>query len=57
MAMMPNLMDIETNMKKILLAVTLVLVYNNSMACTTTTIVSGGKYVVCTVCPNSTVCI
>ena len=44
-------------MKKILLAVTLVLVYNNSMACVTTTIVSGGKYVVCTVCPNSTVCV
>jgi hypothetical protein len=32
-------------------------VYNNSVACVTTTVVSGGKYVVCTVCPTSTVCV
>ena len=43
-------------MKHLLLAVTLIMVYNISMACTTTTIVSGGKYVVCTICPTSTVC-
>jgi hypothetical protein len=44
-------------MKKIALAVTLVLVYNISMACTTTTIASGNKIVTCTVCPTSTVCV
>jgi hypothetical protein len=43
-------------MKKILLAVTLILVYNNSMACTTTTVVSGDKTVVCTNCGSIVVC-
>jgi len=43
-------------MKKILLAVTLIMVYNISMACTTTTIVNGTKIVTCTICPTSTVC-
>jgi hypothetical protein len=43
-------------MKKIILAVTLVLVYNSSMACTTTTVVSGDKTVVCTNCGSIVVC-
>ena len=43
-------------MKKILIAVTMILCYNSSMACTTTTIASGTKIVTCTICPNSTVC-
>lgn len=43
-------------MKKILIAVTLFVWYNISMACTTTTIVNGGKIVTCTICPTSTVC-
>jgi hypothetical protein len=43
-------------MKKILLAVSLFMVYNISMACTTTIVSSGGKYVTCTVCPNVVIC-
>lgn len=44
-------------MKKILLAVTAMLVYNSSMACTTTTVMSpNGNVVVCTVCPQLVVC-
>ena len=43
-------------MKKIALAVTLVLVYNISMACTTYTTIVQGKMMVCTVCPTTTIC-
>ena len=43
-------------MKKILLAVTMMFVYNISMACTTTIVSSGGKYITCTICPNVTIC-
>jgi hypothetical protein len=43
-------------MKKILLAATLILVYNSSMACTTTTIVDGSRTVVCTNCGSIVVC-
>jgi len=43
-------------MKKILLAVSLFMVYNISMACTTTIVSSGGRYVTCTVCPNVVIC-
>jgi hypothetical protein len=44
-------------MKKILLAVTMMFVYNISMACTTTTVMSpNGNIVVCTVCPQLVVC-
>ncbi len=43
-------------MKKILLALSLIVVYNNSFACTTTIVSSGGKYITCTVCPNVTIC-
>jgi len=43
-------------MKKILLAVTLVMVYNISMACTTTTVMVNGKVTTCTVCPNTIIC-
>ncbi len=44
-------------MKKILLAVTAMLVYNSSMACTTTTVMSpDGTIVVCTICPQLVVC-
>jgi hypothetical protein len=44
-------------MKKILLAVTAMLVYNSSMACTTTTVMSpDGRITVCTVCPQVVVC-
>jgi hypothetical protein len=44
-------------MKKILLAVTAMLVYNNSMACTTTTVVTpDGRVTSCTVCATVVVC-
>jgi hypothetical protein len=43
-------------MKKILLAGILILVYNNSIACTTTTVVTGDKTVVCTNCGTIVVC-
>lgn len=43
-------------MKKILLALSLFVVYNSSFACTTTIVSSGGKYITCTVCPNVTIC-
>jgi hypothetical protein len=43
-------------MKKILLAVSLFMVYNNSMACTTTIVSSDGKYVTCTVCTTVVIC-
>jgi hypothetical protein len=43
-------------MKKIILAVTLVMVYNISMACTTTTVMVNGKVTTCTVCPNTIIC-
>jgi hypothetical protein len=43
-------------MKKILLAVALVMVYNISMACTTTTVMVNGKVTTCTVCPNTIIC-
>lgn len=45
-------------MKKILLAATLILVYNNSMAsCQSTVIVSpDGKVTSCMVCPNVVTC-
>lgn len=43
-------------MKHLILAVMLIMVYNISMACTTTIVSSGGKYVTCTVCPNVVIC-
>ena len=43
-------------MKKILLAVTLMMVYNISMACTTITTINGGVLTVCTICPNVVIC-
>ena len=44
-------------MKKILLAVSLFMVYNNSMACTTTVVVTpDGRVTSCTVCATVVVC-
>lgn len=43
-------------MKKILLAVTLIMMYNISMACTTTMVTVNGKTTICTVCPNVVTC-
>ena len=44
-------------MKKIILALTLTMVYNISMACQTTTIITpDGKVTVCTICPNVVIC-
>ena len=43
-------------MKKILLAVAMVLVYNSAMACRTQTIIVGGQMMVCTICPTITTC-
>jgi hypothetical protein len=44
-------------MKKILLAVTTMLVYNSSWACTTTTIIApDGRVTTCMVCPTVVIC-
>lgn len=43
-------------MKKIVLAVSLMLVYNISMACRTVTTVNGGVVTVCTICPDTIIC-
>jgi len=44
-------------MKKILLALSLVVVYNSSWACQTTTVMSpDGKVVTCMVCPTVVIC-
>jgi hypothetical protein len=43
-------------MKKIILVAALVLWYNVSIACTTTTVMVNGKVTVCTVCPGTVVC-
>ena len=43
-------------MKKIILAGILMMVYNISMACTTTTVMINGKVTTCTVCPHTVIC-
>jgi hypothetical protein len=44
-------------MKKLVVAILAMMVYNISMACQTTTVISpDGKVTVCTVCPNVVVC-
>ena len=43
-------------MKYLILAITLMMVYNISMACTTTTIIVDGNVTVCTVCPRIITC-
>ena len=43
-------------MKHLVLAVSLMLVYNISMACRTVTTVSGGVMTVCTICPDTIIC-
>jgi len=43
-------------MKKILLAVTLFVCYNISMACRTVTTINGGVVTVCTICPDVVIC-
>jgi hypothetical protein len=43
-------------MKKLVLAIMLMMVYNISMACTTTTVMVNGKVTTCTVCPGTVIC-
>lgn len=43
-------------MKKLVVAIALMMVYNISMACRTVTTISGGVVVVCTICPDVVVC-
>jgi len=43
-------------MNKLVIAIVAMLVYNTSMACTTTTVMVNGKVTVCTVCPGTIVC-
>jgi hypothetical protein len=43
-------------MNKLVIAIVAMLVYNISMACTTTTVLVNGKVTVCTVCPGTVIC-
>ena len=43
-------------MKKIILAVSLMMVYNSSMACRTVTTINNGVVTVCTICPTTIIC-
>ena len=43
-------------MKKLVIAIAAMMVYNISMACTTYTTIIQGKILVCTVCPTTTIC-
>lgn len=43
-------------MKKLGLAIMLMMVYNISMACRTVTTINGGVVTVCTICPDVVVC-
>ena len=43
-------------MSKLVIAIIVMMVYNISMACTTTTVMVNGKVTVCTVCPGTVIC-
>jgi hypothetical protein len=43
-------------MIKLVIAIIAMMVYNISMACTTTTVMVNGKVTTCTVCPNTIIC-
>jgi hypothetical protein len=43
-------------MNKLVIAIIAMMVYNISMACTTTTVMVNGKVTTCTVCPNTIIC-
>lgn len=43
-------------MSKLVIAIITMMVYNISMACTTTTVMVNGKVTVCTVCPGTVIC-
>jgi len=43
-------------MKKLVIAILAMMVYNISMACTTTTVMINGKVTTCTVCPGTVIC-
>jgi hypothetical protein len=43
-------------MNKLVIAIVAMLVYNISMACTTTTVLVNGKVTTCTVCPGTVIC-